>query len=344
MNVSIARLKKSNLEKFFYTEENIMSKMIFECVFGSQLYGTSTPSSDTDYKGVFLPDAKQIIMGTTDVYHRDTGKKGQANTAEDTDREYFSLKKFIYMASKGETATIDMLHTPSDKVIISSGVFDFVRENRQMFYTTKMQAYLGYVRKQASKYGVKGTRLSDLESVISYIERVPDEALNYKLVAFFETLPKSEFTFVGTDTGKDGQVIHFYEVLGRRYLAGIRFSEFVDQIQKIGKDYGERVQRAKTGVDWKAVSHAIRGAEQLLEIYQTGDLQFPLKNAKFITEVKLGQHDYLTVVQPYLEEIMDKAEFEARQAEKNGLRSEVDKKFWDDFVFDVYKDIVVKGD
>ncbi|CAL1777454.1 nucleotidyltransferase [Acinetobacter phage vB_AbaM_Konradin-v2] len=43
---------------------NIMKeRLVMQCVFGSKLYGTSTPSSDLDIKGIFIPDAKSIIMG-----------------------------------------------------------------------------------------------------------------------------------------------------------------------------------------------------------------------------------------------------------------------------------------
>ena len=36
---------------------------IVKLVFGSRLYGTSTPESDKDFKGVFLPSREEILLG-----------------------------------------------------------------------------------------------------------------------------------------------------------------------------------------------------------------------------------------------------------------------------------------
>ena len=54
--------------------------------FGSHLYGTDTPSSDTDYKGIYLPEAKDCyldnIKHTIDM---STGNSHSKNTKEDID-------------------------------------------------------------------------------------------------------------------------------------------------------------------------------------------------------------------------------------------------------------------
>jgi predicted nucleotidyltransferase len=37
-------------------------RLIVEMRFGSHLYGTATPLSDLDYKGVYLPDGRDILL------------------------------------------------------------------------------------------------------------------------------------------------------------------------------------------------------------------------------------------------------------------------------------------
>jgi predicted nucleotidyltransferase len=37
---------------------------ILEIKFGSALYGTSTPNSDLDLKGIYLPTAKEICLNS----------------------------------------------------------------------------------------------------------------------------------------------------------------------------------------------------------------------------------------------------------------------------------------
>ncbi len=40
---------------------------IARITFGSRLYGTATDQSDTDFKTVYLPDAKSILLGEVDI-------------------------------------------------------------------------------------------------------------------------------------------------------------------------------------------------------------------------------------------------------------------------------------
>ena len=42
---------------------DVEPEIIMLCRFGSHLYGTDTPTSDTDYKGIFIPTKHMILMG-----------------------------------------------------------------------------------------------------------------------------------------------------------------------------------------------------------------------------------------------------------------------------------------
>ncbi|MGZ7230903.1 hypothetical protein ACXWOM_10615, partial [Streptococcus pyogenes] len=70
----------------------------------------------------------------------------------------------------------------------------------------------------------------------------------------------------------------------------ITVAEMKYSLTKLWNEYGERARKAEAneGVDWKALSHALRGGLQLQEIYTTGDLVYPLKDAEFIKKVKAG--------------------------------------------------------
>ena len=108
-------------------------------------------------------------------------------------------------------------------------------------------------------------------------------------------------------------------------------------LEKLDAEYGERARKAEAneGVDWKALSHALRGGLQLQEIYSSGDLKYPLAQAPLIKKIKAGELPFKEV-QDILETTVDTVERLAHQAEKNGLPKKVDMKFWDDFVEKVY--------
>ena len=92
-------------------------------LFGSHLYGTNTPDSDRDYKGVFLPTRREVLLGEIPKnITESTGNRYSKNGAGDVDTEMFSLHQFIKLAIDGQTVAFDMLHAPSEFILSGSPV------------------------------------------------------------------------------------------------------------------------------------------------------------------------------------------------------------------------------
>lgn len=323
---------------------------VFYGYHGSYLYGTNTEQSDVDYKGIFIPDVKDMIYGTVkEIQSYSTGEEHKKNTANDVDVEMISLRKFINLATQGETYIMDMIHTPDDKTIITSDVWKYIQRHRDMFYCTSMKAYLGYVMKQASKYGVKGSRVAALRQVVEYMETVPDShvesmgenvrgvkvhALRVKDIA--NGLPRNEFCFFETDERANQT---FYILMGRKYMQTITVKEFRAAVNRLWKEYGDRARAAEMnqGIDWKALSHAYRGGVQLREIYTTGDLVYPLADREMIVKIKQGRLPFKEV-QELLEDTVHDVEVLVENAKRNGMRSSPNHEFWENFVRQVYMD------
>lgn len=311
--------------------------------FGSHLYGTSTPESDVDFKEIYVPHARDILTGNVKEHmSKNTNNTSSKNTKDDVDHELYSLKYFFKLAADGETVALDMLHTPPSLVVKSDlpDVWKYIQDNRSRFYTTNMKSYLGYVRKQASKYGVKGSRLAVLRQALKRSNewgQYFDNGAVIRLSHMKNVLPVGEFaSWVETENEKTGKQT-FYNLLDRKFQDTLTNKEFNAILVKLEENYGERARKAEAneGIDWKALSHACRGGLQLLEIYKTGDLVYPLQDAPFILDVKLGKHTFKTV-QEFLEDIVDQVEQASEQAAKNGMQQKVDMSFWDDFLEQVY--------
>lgn len=318
-------------------------KTIMKGYFGSHLYGTSTPESDVDFKEIYIPHARDILTGNVKEHmSKNTNNTSSKNTKDDVDHELYSLKYFFKLAADGETVALDMLHTPPSLVVKSDlpDVWKYIQDNRSRFYTTNMKSYLGYVRKQASKYGVKGSRLAVLRQALKRSNewgQYFDNGAVIRLSHMKNVLPVGEFaSWVETENEKTGKQT-FYSLLDRKFQDTLTNKEFNAILVKLEENYGERARKAEAneGIDWKALSHACRGGLQLLEIYKTGDLVYPLQDAPFILDVKLGKHTFKTV-QEFLEDIVDQVEHASEQAAKNGMQQKVDMSFWDDFLEQVY--------
>jgi len=323
-----------------------MNKLVLKTVHGSHLYGTNTPESDVDYKGVFVnTDFGDIILGRAAKHCSETTGNGRSkNTSSDIDIELFEIKRFIDEVCSGEMIALDMIHTPEDMIVEKGDYFyiwEFIQKNRQKLYSKNMRAYIGYARKQAAKYGLKGTRMAALEEVVKSLKPLSEIGLSStKLHSVVNLLPTNEYCFITTGEikGREDQV--FYEVLGSKYQLTMPYIEFYKAIHDKWDSYGERARMAKenNGLDWKAISHALRACSQLEEIFTTGNLIYPLSTKDFLIDVKKGKLDWTTEVQPMLEKAIDDLE---KSAKSSNLPEKVDKEWWYGKVVEWYKDILI---
>lgn len=307
-------------------------ELIIKSIFGSHLYGTNTENSDTDYKGIYLPSKKDCYLNNVkNTIQTKTNNDGK-NSKDDIDEEIFSLQYFMKLAINGEMIVLDLLHTPDNLIIQSSDIWKELRNNRSKFYSKNMAGYLGYIRKQTLQYGIKGERLLVIEELLKFLNTHNQEN---KLLSVWNDLPINQYCKY-VDNPKEKRWRH-YECCGKMLQENMTIRYSRDIIEKLYNSYGERAQKAKLneGVDWKAVSHAFRAGLQLKEILITNDLIYPLKDAKFITDIKTGKYHYLNdCIGEKLEQLL----FDIEELVKNSsLPNEVDKQWLDDFILNVYK-------
>ena len=89
-------------------------KILVKAIAGSKLYGTDLPTSDSDYKIVFLPSINEIIrLNVAQAKFTSTGGNAK-NTNKDVDVECFELRRYLQMVERGDTVALDLLFTPDD--------------------------------------------------------------------------------------------------------------------------------------------------------------------------------------------------------------------------------------
>lgn len=304
-------------------------KIIVKMFFGSHLYGTNTENSDKDYKGIYLPSKEDILLNRiSKSYSESTGDDSSKNTSNDIDSEFYSLHYFLKLACEGETVALDMLHAPSNMILETSKTWDIIVENRQKFYTSNLKSFVGYARKQAAKYGIKGSRLNAAKQVLDCLSKYNGEL---KLRRLWNDLPTGDH-IVMLPENPNG--LKEYEVCGRKVQESATVAYAYSVIKLFHDNYGERAKQAaqNKGIDWKAISHALRAAFQVIEIFNQGTIIFPLREAEYLKEVKSGKLDYLSDVAPKLEKLMDELE---ELSEESQYPKKVDRSFWDDFLIKV---------
>lgn len=345
-------------------------KLLFKSLSGSYLYGTHSDSSDKDYKGVFIPDLKDLILEKAPKHYTSTtGTNTQKNTKDDVDETYYSLHYFLELAAKGDTNAIDILfsYTNKEAVIYIDPVFQEIINNIDKIITKNVKAYLGYCKSQCIKYSIKGDKLKNFKQFEKFLDYYSDfkedsqpltlgKALNWLLNEWVLSYENPEDYII-----KD-------KVVGKRYkqnipgfgnncyvlkmdnketylmISDIKF-QFLETVQDTKKklknvidSYGKRAEAASNdnGVDWKAISHCLRVLYQVEELLTTNKITFPLVNADFIKSVK-----YNTSKMSY-EEIMKLIEekisvIENRLLPNSTLREKADYKWIEQFILKQYQ-------
>jgi hypothetical protein len=346
--------------------------ILFKCLGGSYLYGTNSESSDKDYKGVFLPNLNDLILGKAPKHYTSTtGSSEERNSADDVDETYYSLQYFLELAAKGDTNAIDILfaYTNYEAVIIDTPIWNKIIENIDKILTKNVKAYLGYCKSQCIKYSIKGDKLKNYSTFEKFCEKylhekdadgalitlldalefefnthqypklisncIPEPGAERNKIAFGET---SKFNFGDHCYFETAQNKESYITISDvKFQLNDSIKSAYHKVQKVIVSYGKRAEAAanENGVDWKAISHCVRVLLQVEQLLTENKIIFPLINADFVKSIK-----YNTSSMTY-EEIMKWIEGHIWHIDevllpKSTLREKADYKWIEKFILKCY--------
>lgn len=303
---------------------------LFKTVFGSKLYGTSTPESDTDWKVVYIPSVNDLLLGRS-LHNKKESTAGvsQKCGADDVEIEYIPLHIFVKDFYGGQSYAVEIAFAALDPLEIEHVFYkyldqpeyfkNFCTELVSKFLTSNVKAMTGYAMHQAQVYSVKGSRLASLEKLVRIFEEgVKQLGPNVKIRELFSTVEryKDAYLFNTEIAGEHGsqEMLPAICCIGKYFTANISIEDALSRAMIMVTKYGERAKAAKQaeGLDWKAISHAVRVTDQAIQILSTGKLTFPFVavSAKYLLEVKRGEHSWDSV-----EEVLSKM-IESIDAEK----------------------------
>ena len=126
----------------FIKEKCPNAKPLYLVIRGSQAYGTSLPTSDTDYSGVFIQPLDDIL-----------GNKYIEQINDDkNDTVIYELRRFLELLGKNNPTVLELLNTPEDCVLYKDPSFDEILENRDKFITKICaNSFGGYAKMQIQK-------------------------------------------------------------------------------------------------------------------------------------------------------------------------------------------------
>ena len=326
-----------------------MIRKIVEIKFGSHLYGTATKSSDTDIKAVYLPSARDILLQRVPPVISESRKKkpGEKNISEDIDYESYSLEKFLNLLAEGQTTALDMLFAPRSSMLVEPDPLwiEIQQVLAPKILNKNVLSFVGYCRKQANKYGIKGSRVAAARLALRFLKWAEEKHGGSEKLALVqpdieELIPNNEFLTIGETTHPDGRTSLYFEVCNRKALLSASIQSAREIVERIVKEYGERALAAERneGIDWKALSHAVRVGREAIEFLNSHKITFPRPEAEHLLAIKQGKLHYKDVSKE-IEVMLEEVE---KAAQLSTLPETFDRQVIDNFIADTYKKIMLE--
>jgi hypothetical protein len=162
-------------------------RILFECRSGSYAYGTNTAKSDEDIRGLFLQTFEELA-GLNEI--------PQQISDERNDITYFSLRRYIELASEANPNILELLYMPDDCIRKTTPAFEELKLNRGIFISRKcIQTHQAYAMAQIKKARGRNKwinnpqpeRRPSIQESAWYIPNPDDSDMPYRPVKFSET-------------------------------------------------------------------------------------------------------------------------------------------------------------
>jgi len=301
------------------------SKILFSCVVGSQLYGTSTPDSDVDIKGVFIPP-RQYFMGFLDRV-----EQVQDNQS---DIEYYNIKKFLKIALECNPTIIELLYAPDNMWKEASPEWLEIIDHREDFLSKRARySFTGYAMSQLKKikrhrnwllnppikkperkdFGLPENQklipeeqigafnkllLNHLEEVRQHhpLKKEIDDMLNDKgMISIIQSLKAPDINAMKQLVPASDNFIMALDKEKKYSVAAREWSQY--QNWKKNRNPKRHVLEEKYGFDTKHGMHLIRLMTEGEELMKQHKITFPRPDKEFLLDIRNGKYSYDEVVE-----------------------------------------------
>jgi len=253
------------------------SKLIFKCVAGSRLYGTNTPESDIDERGVFIP-SEEYILGFA--------KRIEQAENKEEDSVYIELRKFLHLATQNNPNIIEYLYVPKNMWLHATKEWEKIIENKHLFVSTKAKfTFSGYAHSQFKR--IKNHR--------GYLLNPPKKKPVPEDFGLTGRSLMSDDDMGAYETVKE--VVEVVEDLmslvtkSKAYKNAKREWDSYENWKK-NRNPERAILEEKYGFDVKHAQNLYRLITEGEELLTTGNITFPRPDAEFLLEIRNGKYSY----------------------------------------------------
>jgi len=257
--------------------------LLFEGIVGSRLYGTSTPESDLDIRGVFVPPIKVLIdpFQKTEIF----------DSFEGEDKSLYSLSKLFQLCADNNPNVLEILFIPEQFTNFSHPLWEKIVNNKHLFLSKNVKhKFLGYA-------------ISQLEAIKRHREWFIDPPSHKPTREEFGLNETPSVSMAWINAIKTTMN---FDIIKPDMVDEIRKEESYRKAKKKWDNYMQwqtnrnpkrKASEEKIGFDGKYASHLFRLMSEGKDLLLHGEITFPLVDAEWLLSIKNGKYSY--------EEILD---------------------------------------
>lgn len=322
---------------FLKTNEHLGKNIILLGLGGSHAYGTNTPESDLDIRGIALNRKEEIL----------TNQNFDQFVNEETDTTIYSFNKIITLLSNCNPNTIEILGLRPEHYLYLSPIGQELLDNSHLFLSKKaIHSFGGYANQQLRRLENKSNRLVGQSQNEEHIYKTIEHA-SYDFKSRYFEMPDDAIRLYIDKAIQEGYDTEIFMDVNLSHYPLRDYKGMWSEMQSIVKAYGKIGKRNEKAIEHnklgKHMMHLIRLYMMCLDI---------LENEKIVTYRK-AEHDLLMDIrngkyldsnrQPIKEfyEMVNEYEKKLEYAKENTtLPSSPDYKKINEFVMDVNERIV----
>lgn len=338
-------------------------ELIFKAIVGSQSYGTSTPTSDIDYKGVYMQSIDDLIS---------FNYKEQID--ETKDECYYEVRRFLQLLESANPTVLELLFSPEDCVIKTSPEFNLIVQNKDKFLTKKcLQSFGGYAAAQIKKAKGLDKKMNwekdriERKDILDFCYILLENEESVKIKNYFDVPDNKfvEFNHWGLAkinnfpdcysmyyikegnagiASKESNDVKLYSIpkgLKRKYI--LRFDKHSYSVHcKDFREYRDWLQKRNTQryvdnkhhnqqIDGKNLMHCRRLLDMAIEIATNNTITIKRPNADYLLSIRKGEIN--------LNEIIEQAEIDLKKLNElfanSTLPDDCDRKFVNDLLIQI---------